>query len=647
VKNTKFRFDINGLRAWAVLAVVFFHFNLPGFDGGFLGVDVFFVISGYLMAGIVLEGFDRNDFSLWKFYLARMKRIWPALMVLVLAVLLAGWFLLMPMEYIKLGKHARDTLLFSSNLTYLKESGYFDSSSHNKWLLHTWSLSIEWQFYLIYPLILLGVKRLFGSARAFIFLTLIVCATSFVYSCYLNVENYDGSFYLLPSRAWELLFGSLLYSLRGFSINSGKLRKAAEATGFLLILLGLFLLGNKGQWSALYASIPVLGAGMILHANAGNDSLFTRWSLLQFIGSRSYSIYLWHWPILVTLVYGDLSQAPLWIGAGIILSMLLGHLSYSYIELPVQKWLAPKSLWRSAFILIALLAGLSMIAQQVRKTGFPLRIPEQIIQIEQEAQFTHEKPACDNPMSCQYGGANVEAVVIGDSHASALVTAVVNALPASGGGVLLRSAPGCAIILGAEPTGKMSKEELAECINLLREMETQVDELHPGKPLIIINRIALSVEGESDTTYSTGSRRPWIKFSEQLPVATPSFREQYRHAYIATACQLAKNHPLYLMRPLPEFRAPVPQIMGRAMMMGREPVAKITLEEYFKRQAFIWSVQDDAAEACGAKILNPLPYMCDAADCYGSLDGNALYVDTDHVGRHGIELLTPLFKEVF
>lgn len=648
VKSNKFRYDINGLRAWAVLAVVFYHFNVPGFGRGFLGVDIFFVISGYLMSSIVLEGFERNDFSVWKFYLARTRRIWPALIVLVLAVLLSGWFLLMPMEYEKLGKHARDTLLFSSNLTYLKESGYFDSSSHNKWLLHTWSLSIEWQFYLIYPLIMLALRRFFGSARVFIWVTFVLCAMSFLYAHYLNSTNYDRSFYLLPSRAWELLFGSLLYSLQGFSLSSERLRKMVESLGFVLILLGLFLLGHRGQWSAVYAAIPVLGAGMVLHAKAENGSLFTSWSLLQFIGSRSYSIYLWHWPIMVGLVYYELSQIPLWIAAGISASMLLGHWSYSYVELPTQKWLAPKSPWRSALILVSILVMVSVMAQQVRKTGFPSRVPPEIAQIEEDAvRLRHVKRRSCDETSCVYGGSDVQALVIGDSHASALFSAVGNALPESEQGVYLRSAGGCGIIFGSEPTGKVPQSDIDKCAALLSDLEAQIDNLHPGKPIFVINRTALYVEGESDTIYSTGSRRPWLKFSEQVDNPTPEFRQQYRDAYIATACHLAKKHPLYLMRPVPEFPAPVPQIMGRALMMRKEPVAKIRLDAYMKRQSFVWSVQDQAAEQCGAQILNPLDYMCDNTYCYGSWKGHALYIDSDHVGRYGIKLLTPLFSELF
>ncbi len=160
-----FRSDINGLRAWAVTAVVLFHFHIPGFTGGFAGVDIFFVISGYLMASIVIRGIAEKRFDLIGFYLARARRIMPALIALVVTLLLIGALILAPSDYQQLGRHAKESLLFTSNLRFLAEAGYFDTASHEKWLLHTWSLSVEWQFYLLYPLILMGLWRLTPGIR--------------------------------------------------------------------------------------------------------------------------------------------------------------------------------------------------------------------------------------------------------------------------------------------------------------------------------------------------------------------------------------------------------------------------------------------------------------------------------------------------
>lgn len=168
-KDTKSGFlkEINGLRAWAVTLVVLYHFGVPGFSGGFVGVDIFFVISGFLMTKIIGRGLEASNFSIWTFYLARAKRIIPALLILCVVLLALGWFVLPPQDYRSLGTHILTSALFVSNIQYWREAGYFDAASHDKWLLHTWSLSVEWQFYLLLPLLLWCIWRLWpGRASA-------------------------------------------------------------------------------------------------------------------------------------------------------------------------------------------------------------------------------------------------------------------------------------------------------------------------------------------------------------------------------------------------------------------------------------------------------------------------------------------------
>ncbi|MCT7942959.1 acyltransferase family protein [Shewanella holmiensis] len=203
-----FRNDINGLRAIAVLAVVIFHFKPDLVPGGFAGVDVFFVISGYLMTRIIFKGLENDTFNLIKFYIDRANRIIPALAFLCLIVLVFGWYNLSPIDYKSLGKHVTSSVSFVSNMIYWRESGYFDSESHSKWLLHTWSLSVEWQFYIIYPLILITIKRLFSINTCKTIITL-VTLVGFVTSVFITLKWPDSAYYLLPTRAWEMLAGAL------------------------------------------------------------------------------------------------------------------------------------------------------------------------------------------------------------------------------------------------------------------------------------------------------------------------------------------------------------------------------------------------------------------------------------------------------
>ncbi|HHZ8845899.1 TPA: acyltransferase family protein, partial [Enterobacter cloacae] len=257
----KFRKDINGLRAFAVLAVMIYHFKPEWVPGGFAGVDVFFVISGYLMTGIIFTAISSGNLNLLGFYVARINRIIPALIVLCTTLLIVGWFILVPVDYRTLGKHATSSLLFFSNVVYWLESGYFDVNSHEKLLLHTWSLSVEWQFYLIYPVLLLGLSKLINLNTV---KKIIVFATFafFFLNVFMTYRWPDAAYFLLPSRVWEMLLGGLafLYPLK----CSNNIKKGIEKFGLAFILLSFFLMDSHLAWPGYYALLPVIGAFLII-----------------------------------------------------------------------------------------------------------------------------------------------------------------------------------------------------------------------------------------------------------------------------------------------------------------------------------------------------------------------------------------------
>jgi peptidoglycan/LPS O-acetylase OafA/YrhL len=322
----KFRHDINGLRAIAVVGVVLFHFNPAWIPGGFAGVDVFFVISGFLMTGIIFKGIEQKSFSITKFYIARANRIIPALAFLCLALLVFGWFSLTPIDYKLLAKHAISSISFISNIVYWSEAGYFDVSSHSKWLLHTWSLSVEWQFYIIYPLVLLFISRFCAFN---VIKTLIVVGTivGFLFSVFASFNWSSAAYFLLPTRAWEMMLGGVAY-LFPLALDKSK-KLILERIGLLLILGSYFVLSDKNVWPGYAALMPVMGTYFVIQA-ARNDSFITRNFISQKLGAWSYSIYLWHWPIVVGIYYYNLDSYYVFLG--IFTSILLGHLSYLYIE---------------------------------------------------------------------------------------------------------------------------------------------------------------------------------------------------------------------------------------------------------------------------------------------------------------------------
>ncbi|WP_025821384.1 acyltransferase family protein [Shewanella marina] len=363
-----FRSDINGLRAIAVIAVMLFHFNSSWLPGGFAGVDVFFVISGFLMTGIIFKGLENNNFSIINFYVARANRIIPALSVVCAVLLLFGWFYLTPLDYTVLGKHVISSMLFISNLTYWLESGYFDSASYEKWLLHTWSLSVEWQFYIIYPIVLVLLKKMLtmSSLKKLLLLSTIMI---FLFSIYATYRFPNASYFLLPTRAWEMMLGGLAF-IYPFKFKE-KNKKYIEWFGILLIFSSYIVISNDTPWPGYLALIPVIGTYFVIIADR-NASIITDNIIMRNIGKWSYSLYLWHWPIVVFGLYYGFNN---WFLIGIPLSIVLGYLSYRYVErlrLSKDLNLSLKSiLYFKPLLLVIMISGISWIV--VIENGFDKR----------------------------------------------------------------------------------------------------------------------------------------------------------------------------------------------------------------------------------------------------------------------------------
>ncbi|MFM8365256.1 MAG: acyltransferase family protein [Verrucomicrobiota bacterium] len=331
---------MDGLRAIAVIAVVLFHAGL-GFPGGYVGVDVFFVISGFLITQLILRDLQQGRFSMIDFWERRARRILPALVVVVVCVLAAGYFLMLPSDYAAMGQSAMALAVFSSNILFYRENGYFAPVSESKPLLHTWSLSVEEQFYLLIPIFLWGLYRLGWSKRAFwilLFLSLISFSISAVGVYWFSW----ATFLLLPARAWELAAGCLVAFAK--PVHSTRIRQAMSGVGMLGVMLPFFVYSKNTPFPGLAAIPPVLGTALIIWSGMKDSfqqktfaSRILEWDLLVRIGLLSYSLYLWHWPLLafnqVLEIWKD--SIPVKIGL-IILSFPLAWISWKFVEQPFR-----------------------------------------------------------------------------------------------------------------------------------------------------------------------------------------------------------------------------------------------------------------------------------------------------------------------
>jgi peptidoglycan/LPS O-acetylase OafA/YrhL len=323
----KFRQDINGLRAIAVFAVVIFHFNNQWLPGGFSGVDVFFVISGFLMTSIIYKGIVQGDFSIVRFVKSRVRRIVPALLGLCFVLLLVGWFTLTPLDFKYLGKHIVASLSFVSNMIYWGEFGYFNPNSEDNWLLHTWSLAVEFQFYIIYAISIVAFSRLF-NIKTLRWVIVIFTFIFFLMSVYATHRSPNAAFYFLPTRMWEFMLGGIAFF---FAIRLSQFKKnAIELFGVVLIFFGFITLTKNTLWPGYLSVLPVFGTFLIILSN-NQHSYFTNNPVSQWLGKISYSLYLWHWPIVVWLQYNDV-HSDFSSLIGIVCSLILASVSYYLIE---------------------------------------------------------------------------------------------------------------------------------------------------------------------------------------------------------------------------------------------------------------------------------------------------------------------------
>lgn len=641
-----FRGDINGLRAWAVVAVVLYHFGIPGLRGGFVGVDVFFAISGFLMTGIVVQALERDRFSVWQFYLARARRIVPALVVLCATLMALGWRWLLPSDYKALGTHAWSSVAFMSNFKYWREAGYFDAGSHDKWLLHTWSLAVEWQFYLVLPLVLLAVWKLRPGRAALLWALGLGLAGSLALSVVGTPLKPIGAFFMLPTRAWEMLAGGVAWMLANRWAFTARQRTVIEGGGLALIVASLVAFDASSAWPGWRALVPVAGAVAVLLA-ARTASPWTGNPVAQWLGTRSYSIYLWHWPLVVALSYAGWLAQPVAIAAGLVLTLALGDLSYRLIETPARVGLGrlPKG-WGVVALAGAAAAVVAPGLGVVAKEGVAGRFSPEIEAVSAEARnFNPRREECNlntgwESPSCVYGGRQVSALVIGDSHANALVTAVAAALPTAAEGVMEWSYSACPTLEGAhlqEPSARKCSEFVDWTLKHLKDVPATT-------PVVVINRHGQYVFGDGED--EDHPAKPWIYFTKRYATPEPAFRKEYTERLTAMACRLAKDHPVYLVRPVPEMGRDVPST-ARAMVWGARPEIAVTLASYHRRHDFIWAAQDAARDQCGVKILDPLPYLCADGVCRGTREGRPLYFDDDHMSEYGNKLLAPMFAEVF
>ena len=418
-----YRPEVDGLRAVAVISVILFHAKVSLFSGGFVGVDVFFVISGFLITGLLMNDANNGGVSISRFYERRIRRILPALTVVAFCTLVAGCVLFLPAQLIALGKSILATSVFSSNIWFWNQTDYFDPSSEMMPLLHTWSLAVEEHFYIVFPLLIALLCR----RPRLLVLVIVALATASLVLCAMQTSRSPAAaFYLLPTRAWELLVGALVALLP--LKTPPTLGEASSAIGLVLIVGSIFLMNEAMSFPGVYAVAPVAGAALVIVG--GKDTRVGRLLASRptvWVGLLSYSLYLWHWPILVfakqLAVTTELSA--IWVVGALCLTLGLSWSSWKYVEQPVRRVRLRR---RPVFALgsAALTAGVFLGFVPIFAAGFPGRFTAQALAFANSKMSASGRSCLDNSKStmtaCRIGDGLPSFLLWGDSHAGALMS---------------------------------------------------------------------------------------------------------------------------------------------------------------------------------------------------------------------------------
>jgi peptidoglycan/LPS O-acetylase OafA/YrhL len=497
----RYRPDIDGLRAVAVLLVVGCHIGVYKLRGGFVGVDVFFVISGYLISSTILAEVDASKFSILSFYQRRIRRIVPALVVVLFVACLAAYRCLLPVELEDFARSLLASTFSLSNFYFWHQSGYFDAPAALKPLLHTWSLAVEEQFYLFFPIFLLAIRRFFPARLRFS--VIVTAILSFAFSVVGAYKFPSATFYLAPTRAWELLLGTIL-SLNVLPQLAGSLRRnLSTLAGMVLILVAAVFFSSATPFPGLAAFVPCLGAALIIAGGETGQSLVGRALSSKpavFIGLISYSLYLWHWPVIVfqkigTILISGVSDRI----AGLVafaVALVLAALSWKFVELPFRNGrlkLSGAPLFQAAFAGTLVVAALG--AGALAFHGLPSRFPPEAVRVASYLDYgtkdEYREGSCfilpsnrfedfDASKCLRQDSARKNYLLIGDSHAAHLWYGLSNTF--EGVNVMQATAAGC------KPTLAQVPEARVDCVRLMNGIFTGYLPSHHVDLLLIAAR---------------------------------------------------------------------------------------------------------------------------------------------------------------
>jgi peptidoglycan/LPS O-acetylase OafA/YrhL len=634
--STRYRADIDGLRAVAVIPVVLYHAGARWFSGGYVGVDVFFVISGYLITTILVQDFSAGRYSIARFYERRIRRIFPALFVVVLCSSVIGHLILLPDDLKSFAKSVIATTLFISNIAFWRESGYFDGPAEMKPLLHTWSLAVEEQYYIAFPILLFLLYR-FTSARLASWAITLGALVSLALSVW-GVHNAPvATFYLLPTRAWELLVGSLLAIGLVPLIRSRAIAEFAAVSGIALILYAIFTFDQDTPFPGLNALAPCIGAALIIHSgrNGCSPAISRALSMtpVRFVGLISYSLYLWHWPIIVFTKYVWIDNPPPMVQASVVAaSVIAAAMSWRFVEGPFRdrSRVSTRRIFVSAASVMAV--AIAVAIPGIAGNGLPDRLPASVVKVmAADAYNDPERGRCHLAFAkrmtfeqlCVRGmpGRAPSFLLVGDSHAGAVAGGIFEGARQAGvSGIQLTEA-------GYRPVPSMISLDAPEKYSWMNGL---LDEALRDPVIRTVIVVAYWQQAVNEYRYATPD-------GAEVPKATAI------QLGLSSLARTYSDRRFLLMTAPPAATIFGASPAARALLFGKDVSTSIPRTTFDQMHARYDAVLRALDREPNIDVVDITDLLCDEARCAGYVGDQLAYRDDNHLTNAAALRLAPRF----
>lgn len=655
----KYRKEIDGLRAIAVIPVILFHAGFEHFSGGFVGVDVFFVISGYLITTIILSEKENGTFSLVNFYERRARRIIPALFLVMLVSIAFSWFWLTPSHMKDFSESLVAVSLFSSNILFWQETGYWGVVNELKPLLHTWSLAVEEQYYVLFPLFLMLMWRF--RKRWILGSFFLIALGSLTLSQWAAFNKPDANFFLLPTRGWELAIGAgiaFYFLYRKPVMKSLLSHKAIDEffswLGLFLIAYAVFYYNESTPFPSLYALVPTIGTALIIIFSSDNtfSGKLLGSKILVGIGLISYSAYLWHQPIFVFARHKSIDEpSSLLYGILSLISLVLAFISWKYIESPFRK----KGIFsRKQIFLLTIIGSIAFIIFGLigyYTDGYKTRLHDEAFKIKESSQ----KIQIDRT-DVIGDSSNIQGVIIGDSHAESIIQTLNDSLKQKKYGLKNYIKNGCPPVRGLFRFDITSYAD--SCHEHYLNVYTEIINDKNLQTIIIVARFTLYLEsfrfdnGEGGIEIGPSKQVIYddIKFKDKIREL--SKRQEAISSRITTdiSTLLKAGKKVVLVYPVPEVGWDTPRVgIQKAWKSGEDVTISTSFSQFMKRNSYTLSILDSLGEHEKLKRVYPHEHFCNTFiqdRCVAIYKSQSFYRDSNHLSNAGAKLIVEKITSV-